>query len=68
MNTVYLNSDFTKGRIKIEYEDTLEMLENFQTFLDKTTTPSEAIDALYTAIMQAKRDINAEMNEVLYND
>lgn len=59
-----INSDFTKGRMKIEYEDSLQLLDNLQSFLDKTTTPSDALDALYTAIMQAKRDINSEM-EVL---
>ena len=65
---IVINSDFTKGRIKIEYEDALQLLDNLQSFLDKTTTPSEALDALYTAIMQAKRDINSELEEVIYND
>ena len=68
MDTIYLTSDYTRGKIKMEYENTLQLLEDLQTFLDSTETPSEALDSLYTAIVKAKRDINSEIEGVLYND
>jgi hypothetical protein len=44
-----------------EYENTLELLENLQTFLDSTETPSEALDNLYTHIINTRRAIIHEM-------
>jgi hypothetical protein len=61
MNTIYLNSDFTKGRTQIEYEDALQLLDNLQTFLDGTHTPSEALDNLYTHVINTRRAIIHEM-------
>lgn len=68
MDTIYLTSDYKKGRMTMEYENTLQLLEDLQTYLDNTETPSEALDSLYTAIVKAKRDINSEIEGVLYND
>lgn len=68
MIVVNMNSDYTKGKIKMEYDNTLQLLEDLQTYLDSTETPSEALDALYTAVVKAKRDINSEMEETLYHD
>jgi hypothetical protein len=47
-----------------EYEKTLQLLEELQSYLDNTETPSEALDNLYTEIVKAKKDINHEY--VLY--
>ena len=40
-----------------EYENTLQLLEELQTFLDSTETPSEALDNLYTHIINTRRAI-----------
>jgi hypothetical protein len=61
MDTIYLTSDYTKGKIKMEYENTLQLLEDLQTFLDSTETPSEALDNLYTHIINTRRAIIHEM-------
>jgi hypothetical protein len=47
-----------------EYENTLQLLEELQTFLDSTETPSEALDALYTHIINTRRAIIHEMENV----
>jgi hypothetical protein len=44
-----------------EYENTLQLLEDLQTFLDSTETPSEALDNLYTHIINTRRAIIHEM-------
>ena len=44
-----------------EYEKTLQLLDDFQTFLDSTETPSQALDNLYTEIIKARRAIIHEM-------
>jgi hypothetical protein len=61
MDTIYLTSDYKKGRMTMEYEKTLELLEDLQTFLDSTETPSEALDNLYTHIINTRRAIIHEM-------
>jgi hypothetical protein len=50
-----------------EYENTLQLLEELQTFLDSTETPSEALDNLYTHIINTRRAIIHEM-EAIEND
>jgi hypothetical protein len=47
-----------------EYENTLELLEELQTFLDSTETPSQALDSLYTHIINTRRAIIHEMENV----
>jgi len=44
-----------------EYENTLQLLDGLQSFLDTTETPSEALDNLYTHIINTRRAINHEM-------
>jgi hypothetical protein len=44
-----------------EYENTLQLLDDLQTFLDSTETPSEALDSLYTHIINTRRAIIHEM-------
>ena len=44
-----------------EYENTLQLLEELQTYLDSTETPSEALDTLYTHIINTRRAIIHEM-------
>jgi hypothetical protein len=44
-----------------EYENTLQLLDELQTFLDSTETPSEALDSLYTHIINTRRAIIHEM-------
>lgn len=44
-----------------EYENTLKLLDDLQTFLDGTETPSEALDSLYTHIINTRRAIIHEM-------
>ena len=61
MNTIYLTSDYKKGRMTMEYENTLKLLDDLQTFLDGTETPSEALDNLYTHIINTRRAIIHEM-------
>jgi hypothetical protein len=61
MDTIYLTSDYKKGRMTMEYENTLQLLEELQTFLDSTETPSEALDNLYTHIINTRRAIIHEM-------
>jgi hypothetical protein len=61
MNTIYLTSDYKKGKMMMEYENTLQLLEELQTFLDGTETPSEALDNLYTHIINTRRAIIHEM-------
>lgn len=47
-----------------EYEKTLELLEDLQTYLDSTETPSQALDNLYTHIINTRRAIIHEMEEL----
>ena len=61
MDTIYLTSDYKKGRMTMEYEKTLELLEELQTYLDSTETPSQALDNLYTHIINTRRAIIHEM-------
>jgi hypothetical protein len=61
MNTIYLTSDYKKGKMMMEYENTLQLLEELQTFLDSTETPSQALDSLYTHIINTRRAIIHEM-------
>jgi hypothetical protein len=61
MDTIYLTSDYKKGRMMVEYENTLQLLDDLQSFLDTTETPSEALDNLYTHIINTRRAINHEM-------
>jgi hypothetical protein len=56
-----------QGNNMTEYNRTLVMLEDLQTYLDSTETPSEALDNLYTHIINTRRAIIHEMEE-LNND
>lgn len=47
-----------------EYEKTLQLLDDLQTYLDGTETPSEALDNLYTHIINTRRAIIHEMEEL----
>ena len=44
-----------------EYEKTLQLLDDLQSYLDSTETPSEALDNLYTHIINTRRAIIHEM-------
>lgn len=50
-----------QGKNMTEYNRTLVMLEDLQTYLDGTETPSEALDNLYTHIINTRRAIIHEM-------
>jgi hypothetical protein len=55
--------EFMIAKAKVEYENTLQLLEDLQTYLDNTETPSEALDSLYTHIINTRRAIIHEMEE-----
>jgi hypothetical protein len=50
-----------QGKNMTEYNRTLVLLEELQTYLDSTETPSEALDNLYTHIINTRRAIIHEM-------
>lgn len=47
-----------------ELQKTLDKLEDLQSFLDMTESPSEALDNLYNDIVKAKQAINEELRSI----